>query len=178
MKRSHPLYLLALAALALLLLPQVAVADDLPNMTPVRCAEDGMVPAGLQGGQILGDLEPEPEQKIQNGPCSFCTENSSCSTECDDNGTPSTCGDYGVCDACREALVEIHRELIGQDAEETFWGICEYQWHYEVTYQSVNSSSCPTYTYCEMERDTENTWDVDVWCCDTMSGGCWGETCS
>lgn len=177
MKTFRSLVPLALIALALLLLPQLTTAGELPDMTLVLCS-DGPTPASLQGGELLGDFEQEPTNKIQNGPCSWCTENSGCSTECiDENENQSTCGDYGVCDACREALVEIDRELIGQKAKTTFWGICEFKWYYNVTYQSLNSSSCQTYTYCETETETHTFNPYDLWCCDEIPGGCFGSRC-
>lgn len=165
---------LALVA-PILLLASPALAQVNMTPSPQVCAEPT-----AETLELPAELDTPPTvNTIQNGPCSWCTENSGCSTECiDDNGNQSNCGDYGVCDACREALVEIGRVLIGQKAKETFWGICEFKWHYNVTYQSVNSSSCQTYTRCETETETHNYLpDVDVYCCDLLSGGCFGQIC-
>lgn len=175
MRNSTP-FLLLLLATALLGLP--AGAADLAADPPLFCSSERTVQDSLQGGTLLGEFEQQPENKIENGPCSWCNENSGCSTACiDDNENQSSCGDYGVCDACREALVEIDRQLVAQEAGTVFWGVCEFKWYYDVTYRSVNSPSCQTYHFCETDTETHTYNPLDLWCCDKIPGGCFGTPC-
>jgi hypothetical protein len=175
MRRSTPFLFLLLMAV-LVALP--AGADDVAAAGPLLCKSDGPAPASLAGGTQLAQFEPRPENRIENGPCSWCNQNSSCSTACiDDNNNQSDCGDYGVCDACREALVEIDRQLVAQKANTTFWGFCEFKWYYDVTYQSQNLSSCQTYHVCEKETETHSFNPLDLWCCEKIPGGCFGSPC-
>ena len=170
MKISCSIKFLAVAALVFLLLPQSAAAADK--------GEKGLPDPDLMFCNAPREpLVEQPLEKSVGGPCSWCTANSSCSYECDDNGNPSTCGDYGVCDFCREALVEIGRNHIGRKAKTVFWGVCEFKWYYWVTYRSQNSSSCPTYTYCEVDTETHTYNPAGLYCCDKIPGGCFGVRC-
>lgn len=147
--------------------------------TPAPTSFSGDLPGkpAFGSGGFASDKEG-PLQKIQNGPCAFCNSNSNCSTECiDDNGNQSDCGDYGVCDPCREALVEIGRVQIGRKAKEVFWGFCEFKWYYTVSYRSVNSPSCQVYTQCEVDTETHTFWPENLYCCDQIPGGCFGVRC-
>jgi hypothetical protein len=175
MRNSTPLFLLLLAS-ALLVLP--AGADELAAVGPLFCSSEAPAPDSLEGGTLLGEVEQRPENKIQNGPCSWCNQNSGCSTACiDDNDNQSSCGDYGVCDACREGLVEIDRQLVAQKAKTVFWGVCEFKWYYDVTYQSQNLSTCQPYHFCETDTENHTFNPYDLWCCDEIPGGCFGSPC-
>lgn len=166
------LFLPILAALVLLAVPYAGATEPAAAMTSA-CVPP---PASLQGGQLFGELDVGPQEKIENGPCSFCTDNSSCSTACYDGSVLTDCGDYGLCDACREGLVEVGRTQRGQYGDEKFWGYCVFKYYYDVTYQSVNGSHCPTYTYCEKE-ESSTYYFPDAFCCDEIPGGCWGNRC-
>ena len=179
MKLSLSITLFTALALAVLLMPQPAAAADGKTL----CSSDAVFSAVAEtmpvAAELTGVLVGGPTDNIQNGPCSWCNSNSSCSTSCiDANGNQDICSNH-ACDPCREALVEIGRTLIGQSAKTVFWGRCEYKWHYNVSYRSVNSPSCPVYTYCETE--TESHWEdpVELFCCDHIpgGGGCFGSTC-
>jgi len=179
MKNSLNIALLGALALALLLVAQPAAAGG----DGEGCAtEDGALAALAATMPVASELNEaragKPTQNIVNGPCSWCNSNSSCSTPCiDENGNDDICSNH-ACDPCREALVEISRTLIGRKAKTVFWGRCEYKWHYNVSYRSVNSPSCQIYTYCETE--TESQWEnpLNLYCCDHHPGGaCFGQTC-
>jgi hypothetical protein len=126
-------------------------------------------PVGTDG--VL--LDPVFEA-IENGPCSWCNSNSNCSTPCiDDNGNQSDCGDYGVCDPCREAIVEVDRQFLGNRASRSLFD-CVFRTSYLVTRQSLNAG-CPLITTCEI--DVESHY-VHPWisCCD-IAPGCIGVMC-
>jgi hypothetical protein len=128
--------------------------------------------AAADGDGLL--LDPVFEA-IENGPCSWCNSNSSCSTPCiDDNGNQSDCGDYGVCDPCREGIVEIGRVNIGSTAARKWLIQCEYTLYWQVTKQSVNAG-CQPFTVCETTTETHTP--IGVPCC-AFVPGCFGTTCS
>lgn len=164
---------------------QQRACDAPPNqagpacVTPARESFSQVTGTPGFGGELTFASDKErPLQKIENGPCAFCTSNSNCSTECiDDNGNQSDCGDYGVCDPCREALVEIGRVQIGRKAKEVFWGFCEFKFYDTVSYRSVNSPNCQVYTQCEVNTETHTFWPENLYCCDQIPGGCFGDRC-
>lgn len=164
--RLTPTFLAAaLLGLALLLAPSPAVAaDDAPLV---------LAPAADQcAGSLAQQTKPDDPQNIQNGPCSLvCSSTISCSFACiDDNEQQSDCGDYGLCDPCKEGIVEINRVEIGRSAR-TFGPYCEHVIHEEVTWKSVNAG-CTAFTTCE-----KNTvgWGLYIDCC--QAWGCYGQTC-
>lgn len=189
--------LLTAAVLTLLLIPQPSAAEDSAGATvgdieylsfdevkgrgcdaaaeKVEPMFTPLNPTLLEGKQ---PASKEPPSKIQNGPCSFCNSNSNCSTACiDDNGNQSDCGDYGVCDPCKEALVEIGRVVVAQRATDPFYFTCEFKTWSQVTYRSANSPSCWTITQCERDTTTSHSTGYTEDCCTYMPGGCFGVTC-
>ncbi|MEM9594048.1 MAG: hypothetical protein AAGD06_07285 [Acidobacteriota bacterium] len=188
-------YLLPLTAALLLLLSSAALAQDEKGqeIEQTQWTVDQLEQHACNSISVVDPLMPNPilvkpeaklsgaggvQSRIQNGPCSFCTSNSSCSTQCiDDNNQQSTCGDYGACDPCREALVEIGRTTVAQRATDPFFFTCEFKWWYQVTYRSLNSTSCQTYTFCERETTTSHSTGYTEDCCQYIAGGCFGATC-
>lgn len=172
------------AALVLLLVPQLAAAAGGPDKAADRSdgqAECKPLPEGV--GLLADPVDGLAEHKggitpkIIGGPCSWCTSNSNCSQECDDNGTPSTCGDYGLCDPCREAIVEIGRQIVGISTRHYILpyavDYCEEVTHYWVTWKSQNAG-CSSFTTCE--KDTTG-YAVIIFgtCCEAF--GCFGLNC-
>lgn len=178
MKTSFGITFLTAAALALLLVPSAASGEGkvLIDETAARICDGA--PETLAFTPM--NKQPIPPPKIVNGPCSMvCNSNSNCSTSCYDNsGNLSDCGDYGVCNVCNEALVEIGRVTVAQRANDPFYFTCRFRWWHLVTYRSANSTSCPTYTYCERETRTSHSTGYTQACCVYMAGGCFGTPCN
>lgn len=174
---------LAAAVLALLFLSQPAAASgefaEAPQLTRALAAcpvgTPGVTPlAAVAEGSSLGVGQTDDPANIINGPCSWCTPSSNCSTACiDDNGNDSDCGEYGVCDPCKEAIVEIDREIIGLTATRKWVTLCEYKSHYLVTYKSLNAG-CSPFTVCETETETHTVCCLP--CC-AVAPGCFGQSC-